>query len=260
MKNPLVMGSYGDPQSLNRYNYTRNDPINSMDPSGLDSWCFGYGVFLITTKDDQIIDVTYLGFIPVYCWDDGNGMGGGNGTGDSGGGPIPGQGTELSRHNQREFRQRVLGSDCKKALDQKGLTDAIINAVEGVQFFDVDDPSIGGEQASLFFPDYTGNLTVDEYFRRFVDPPDPAISAAHTIGLGYPFAGIYARGGVGAFINANGVQTGFLMHELAHYTTGKNDFGLWEMFGMPPPPEGMTYSDVVTAFFNNDCPEGMITR
>lgn len=28
----LVMGSIGDPQGLNRFNYVRNDPINSMDP------------------------------------------------------------------------------------------------------------------------------------------------------------------------------------------------------------------------------------
>jgi hypothetical protein len=40
-------GSYdfGDPQSLNRYAYTKNDPVNFRDPSGLElcfeSWCTG---------------------------------------------------------------------------------------------------------------------------------------------------------------------------------------------------------------------------
>lgn len=33
--NPLVIGSIGDPQSLDRYSYTRNDPVNLKDSLGL---------------------------------------------------------------------------------------------------------------------------------------------------------------------------------------------------------------------------------
>ena len=34
-----MSGSIGDPQSFNHYSYTRNDPVNFVDPSGLlDSW------------------------------------------------------------------------------------------------------------------------------------------------------------------------------------------------------------------------------
>jgi RHS repeat-associated protein len=37
---PLA-GSIADPQSLNRFSYTRNNPVNMVDPFGLWSWCFG---------------------------------------------------------------------------------------------------------------------------------------------------------------------------------------------------------------------------
>jgi RHS repeat-associated protein len=82
MKNPLILGSYGDPQSLNRYNYSRNDPINGIDPLGL-NMCFGYDIFILTYYGDQLIGVTYLGFMPVYCWSDGGGGGGYDGGGGS---------------------------------------------------------------------------------------------------------------------------------------------------------------------------------
>jgi RHS repeat-associated protein len=39
-----VAGSRSDPQSVNRYAYVRNDPVNGLDPLGLDdSWICGYG-------------------------------------------------------------------------------------------------------------------------------------------------------------------------------------------------------------------------
>ena len=39
MGGDLMSGSIGSPQSLNRYSYTGNDPINGVDPLGLDTLC-----------------------------------------------------------------------------------------------------------------------------------------------------------------------------------------------------------------------------
>jgi RHS repeat-associated protein len=62
MNNPVVLGSYGDPQSLNRYSYARNDPIDLADPQGLD-FCGGYWVY---DGDENLI-----GFLVTDC-DPGN--------------------------------------------------------------------------------------------------------------------------------------------------------------------------------------------
>jgi RHS repeat-associated protein len=59
-----------NPQSFNRYSYTQNDPVNRIDPTGLVT-CFGYHVFIFHILDGQIIGVDYLGFLPVFCWEDG---------------------------------------------------------------------------------------------------------------------------------------------------------------------------------------------
>jgi RHS repeat-associated protein len=79
-----VTGSRGNPQSFNRYAYAGNDPVNAIDPLGLQSYCFGYHVFLVdvNSKGDQVGPVRYAGFIPVFCVDipDLEGAGGGSGT------------------------------------------------------------------------------------------------------------------------------------------------------------------------------------
>src|SRR5258707_15548954 len=43
MSPDLLAGDIGVPQSLNRYSYVQNDPINAGDPTGLDTaWlCWG---------------------------------------------------------------------------------------------------------------------------------------------------------------------------------------------------------------------------
>jgi RHS repeat-associated protein len=80
------------PQSFNRYNYTRNDPVNFVDPSGLDErWCFGYWV-LINGENTGI-------FLRVNCWvtKDPNPSGSGGGGGGAGG-----------RINQRPKKENPL--------------------------------------------------------------------------------------------------------------------------------------------------------
>ena len=69
-------GSYNlsDPQSLNRYSYVQNDPVNFIDPSGLDPLCFAGECW-----DDGISGVT-----TVYSNDRGGRFGGG-GIGNIGG-------------------------------------------------------------------------------------------------------------------------------------------------------------------------------
>ncbi len=86
---PLGLGAADltSPQSLNRYSYVRNDPINLVDPSGLLT-CFGYHAYSQVTDPEsgELIGETYVGFIPVFCWDENpvtSSGGGGSGSGQN---------------------------------------------------------------------------------------------------------------------------------------------------------------------------------
>jgi RHS repeat-associated protein len=86
-------GSYSlsDPQSFNRYAYTQNDPVNFVDPSGLNLESGGGGGcwYRWTATgwydgDGNLVDVTNFSG-GVTCYGGGNG-GGGDGGGGGGGG------------------------------------------------------------------------------------------------------------------------------------------------------------------------------
>jgi RHS repeat-associated protein len=72
-------GSYdlADPQSLNRYSYTRNDPVNFIDPSGL---C---GVWATDPATNQPYFIPCINFGGVTTTANGGGMRGGGGGGGS---------------------------------------------------------------------------------------------------------------------------------------------------------------------------------
>jgi RHS repeat-associated protein len=55
-------GSYslGDPQSFNRYAYTQNDPVNFVDPSGLEMVQCGYGDFGPIYCDNGVHDLLFI--------------------------------------------------------------------------------------------------------------------------------------------------------------------------------------------------------
>jgi RHS repeat-associated protein len=71
-------GSPNDPQSLNRYVYVANDPVNLVDPYGL-SLCFGLHWYhrVIDAETGAILEENYLGFDPIWCPDEDTPGGGG---------------------------------------------------------------------------------------------------------------------------------------------------------------------------------------
>jgi RHS repeat-associated protein len=82
-------GSLEDAQSLNRYTYARNDPVNYKDPLGRE--CYGYHLWFVHLifEGDIVVEEewVYAGFIPVSCTGGSRGgSGGGSGGGTSGNG------------------------------------------------------------------------------------------------------------------------------------------------------------------------------
>ncbi|HEX5430414.1 MAG TPA: RHS repeat-associated core domain-containing protein [Bryobacteraceae bacterium] len=64
-----TMGNPADPSSWNLYAYTRGDPINRVDPSGLDS-CSAYDAIINDCTDPASSDPTWCIFNPndPACW------------------------------------------------------------------------------------------------------------------------------------------------------------------------------------------------
>ena len=101
-------GSYdmSDPQSFNRYSYTQNDPVNFVDPKGLD---FCYGETLLPSD----VWPNLPGFEDWRCGTTKSGGGGGGAAGDHGGG---GGGTAGKADPQNSNEQ--LSSCLRDALRQ----------------------------------------------------------------------------------------------------------------------------------------------
>jgi RHS repeat-associated protein len=86
-------GSYSltDPQSLNRYSYVQNDPVNFVDPSGLNLSSGGIGGGGFCWYISELINDRWT-LVGVHCMDPGGGGGGGGDTGGGGGGAGGGKG------------------------------------------------------------------------------------------------------------------------------------------------------------------------
>lgn len=72
MRPDPIMGEVTNPQSLNRYSYVDNDPVDFEDPFGLRKLCFGYHVWLVDVRSDtkeQVGPARYAGFIATFCVD-----------------------------------------------------------------------------------------------------------------------------------------------------------------------------------------------
>jgi RHS repeat-associated protein len=64
-----ILGDIDIPQSLNRYAYAQNEPVDLTDPLGLQVYCFGYFLTIIYVQDGKIIGREPTQFFPVFCVD-----------------------------------------------------------------------------------------------------------------------------------------------------------------------------------------------
>jgi hypothetical protein len=95
---PLGLGAADvtNPQSLNRYSYVGNDPVNFVDPLGL-MLCFARFMISSTYENGHLVSETWE-FLGIFCY---GGFGGGGGGG--GGGQQSGEQEKQSLPNCDEF-------------------------------------------------------------------------------------------------------------------------------------------------------------
>lgn len=138
-------GSYdlSDPQSLNRYSYTQNDPVNFTDPNGLMRMVPVWGRFCVDTGGAPECEDTITGYIDLDAGIGGNiggdprDVGGGGRGGGGGGGGVDGGGQdntlvpeEIAKINARVDAKydgcaKLLGGS---PLPTKEATKAILGA------------------------------------------------------------------------------------------------------------------------------------
>ncbi|HEY6249577.1 MAG TPA: RHS repeat-associated core domain-containing protein [Candidatus Angelobacter sp.] len=122
----LMGGNPQVPQSLNRYNYSRNDPVNLIDPSGLMVICSQW-----QHSDDG--GQNWYGTTPWQCEDTEGGGGHGaldDGSASGGGGPGGGGTGDGGRRNPVKIDFKKL-MDCIAAMFQVKMTSFTVVSNDG---------------------------------------------------------------------------------------------------------------------------------
>lgn len=255
--------SPSDPQSFNRYAYARNDPVNRVDPLGLedldddgvDDGPNEY-VEVVATSDwwDDFFDITRGGssvladmwfFVPLLPMP----------TNDL---PIvidppqqpePPSPTQQLRNDFKNFLT-TMSDACKNAL--KDFLPTLSRLADTASLFDVD--VIGTRQASEYLGEEQGRgHTLSEWFAK-TSPPGGAYTRR---GDAPVQTGIYYRG-PGTF---SGQNMYLLLHEMMHLAfpaqlqpgmSGDLDQLLAGQLGITK-AQGESWSNAVSRFFNSGC-------
>jgi RHS repeat-associated protein len=280
-------GSIADSQSLNRYLYTENNPINATDPSGAvttmcnsarDEACpyRDSGGFVFGSTWDEF-DILQLALTPTQTpnpdWFAGNCMlwesdcgsmspwidtfGNVGLLGLFGGGPPP---LDIQcplcgplpqpKSPFSSFLER-MSQDCIDALNQVGLLGIIDALANSLKIFDIN--TIAGQLARNYAGPQAGTQTVGSFFSNL--PND----AARTI-VNVPQPGIYVRGGAGRFDGGDNMY--WLLHETAHLAYPKGpqlDISLAGRLSIPYTGGASGGSQALSNYFNNHCDPSLRT-
>jgi len=252
-----VIGKYELPQTFNRYAYALNDPVNKIDPSGLDYEICIERYVEETGDDGEPVYTTELecslltdSSRPAEPYRPPHTGGGGGG---GGGGLEPDKPVDPNKELRDDFTKflKDMSEDCKKAL--KDYMKKLAQKIKTVKFYDVD--ALGGEKASK----YVGNRS-DGSFQTLSDYFDcvGATAFARWAGTGnrrQGVTGIFYRSSLNPFAG-DGMY--LLLHELMHLLTltGKGDLDqrTATALGIQQRP-GETWSQSVSRFFNSKCTE-----
>jgi RHS repeat-associated protein len=184
MDNPALLGGIGDPQSLNRYGFGRNDPVNILDPTG-GNLCHGYNVYLevYNAVTGALVSTFFLGFIPTRCEVDRS-----NGSGQAPPGvrdfvpPLAGKAKQKTEKAINRARTLTSKKECDEALKSMGI-DSLSAEVAKLEIGQVDASDLpsgnvfdGRTSVSpVKDDDGTTDITVKEYFNRH-----PTVTAVTT--------------------------------------------------------------------------------
>ncbi len=245
-------GSYDgtDPQSFNRYSYVQNDPVNFVDPSGLNMAGHGF-CYLVPVGTDRTGEIVVYEQRCVFWGSGGGPISGGRGPGVEPGGGGGGRQEPAKPSHDRDGRtdcQRfvaAVGVIANNSTSNRGFLDELArqftsaNDSSGKEMFENSD--------SMVLPPRLGANMLDSGFKlEFRDPGSNQVR--HFVGgliAGYNFnSSIQAR----AFMNA---QEGSLRStadtRLNNVSTGMGAGLYGNQPGLLPKPNRFNWKNVADA-------------
>jgi len=207
-----VRGDVQEPQSLNRYNYTLNDPINRVDRDGRDPVIIGYDEIcmevIIDNRTEQKRRYCYRAFFPIGFWHYRNGN-------DPIIGPPKGPSGAIGEVAERAARDRLTQADCLKTMGGEKAFEVLRDMMANgkIEFVDSLEEGTNAQTVLKFGSTRTGMFTG----RKLVDA---------TIQISRSGEWFSDRSELDKFNKAYGTnltsaerQESILLHELGHVMT-----------------------------------------
>ena len=179
-----IQGTVGNPQSLNRYAYVQNDPINFVDPLGL--LCYGYNVsFLVFDGNGNVVRELNFGFIPTYC--------DGGGQGNSQFPFLTGSNLKGAKDALKIAKKALERKECDEALKAAGNNGAIPSLSALVNQLSINGNVFDGRSSTLSLPPTKDdpNRTIASHFK----------ANRSSIGAEVFGSGVTGRSGKTTFLN-----------------------------------------------------------
>ena len=256
-----IAGNTADPQTLNRYSYTHNDPINLTDPSGMFIAPQLYA--LMHEMHANMIGSLYNQFDLYTTW-------GCDSSGEHCGYfinfdalsllaiiqskvPLNEKSLRKYRKSQEAAKKGLKNKKCRDFLATHGIDpDGLAKAIDAQVPYDGTKSNITIYDAGVYDPDDPQNqnpAVIDEFKKTTVSSQFKQTNSYSTVnGLSQTYGNDAYYRPVG-FLGLGGPSPGDVFHEALHNYTHEGDHCLAEMLGIPK-GESADINPVLAA---NDC-------
>jgi RHS repeat-associated protein len=226
-----LLGDISNPQRLNRYSYVGNDPVNIVDPDGME-WKFARTLHYFWPEAELWI----VGEIWTFTRSGPGGAGGTGafGEGGRGGGlPVAARQRFMSKADFKDFLSERLSARCREYLKSKlgmGILDRMATDVDKVSFWRLGAPSgvADVKMTDLGEGSFAAD-TIGEYWDRAAGRAD-AMVVRNVEGNLLPHVLLGATFGY----KSSWEQGMIMTREMLHYSTGWGDVRLADELRLVP--------------------------
>ena len=257
---PMKGGNAADPASWNKYAYTRGDPVNRFDPSGLDDIPAGYSITVVGTY--SALDYQQ---IPIHV--DGGSYWDGLAAAAANAAMATVVQVQTALQNADQAKQFISqkkdwSDDCKKTLSDAGLSPKDLG--NGLTVDAATQLGLAADAAIISNGTASATKVRDLYANSAVpglaNLIDPNVTVSQTFAASGGTHAVSALGGNQIFIDpayfsstGSALLAATVMHELLHNATGLTDGDIMRNLGIPEAGPGNMGSFGITLRLFSDC-------